>query len=123
MQNFNPYGYNPYNNNYNQMNQQLKQYAFVNGIEGAKAYQMMPNQTIMLMDSDKPIVFMKTTDTLGKASLRYFNLIEIDEAKAAEIYKPQPAPEYALKSDINNLNEKLDALIDSLKPKEESNNG
>lgn len=118
MQN-NNFSYNPYQyNNYNQ--QQLKQYAFVNGIEGAKAYQVMPNQTMMLMDSDKPIVFMKTTDGIGKASLRYFNLIEIDEKEATRQYMPEPQPEYALKSDITTLNSKIDALIDSLKPKEEA---
>lgn len=116
MQNYNPYQYNY--NNYNQP-QQLKQYAFVNGIEGAKAFQMASNQTMMLMDSDKPVVFMKTTDSLGKASLRYFNLTEIDEAEAAKQYLPQPIPEYALKSDIEALNEKIDTLISSLKPKEE----
>lgn len=129
MQNFNPYGYPYNNNNYNQNNQQqqLKQYAFVNGIEGAKAFQIPPNQTMMLMDSDKPVVFMKTTDGLGKASLRYFNLTEIDETEATKIYMPKPIPEYALKSDIENLNSKIDTLIDSLninnKSKEELDNG
>ena len=112
--NFNPYQYQ----NYNQP-QQFKQYAFVNGIEGAKAFQMPSNQTMLLMDSDKPIVFMKTTDNLGKASLRYFNLLEIDENEVIRQYQPKPLPEYALKADFDALNEKIDALINSLKPKEE----
>lgn len=99
------YNYNPY------QPQQFKQYAFVNGIEGAKAFQMPSNQTMLLMDSDKPIVFMKTTDNIGKASLRYFNLTEINEAEAIKQYQPKPAPEYALKSDINALNEKIDKLL------------
>lgn len=103
----NGYGYNPYQ-------QQYKQYAFVNGIEGAKAFQVMPNQTMLLMDCDKPIVFMKTTDGVGKASIRYFNLIEISEADTIKQYQPQPMPEYALKSDIDSLNEKLDKLLGSI---------
>ena len=109
MQNMN-YGYNSY------PQQQFKQYAFVNGIEGAKAFQMPSNQTMLLMDSDKPIVFMKTTDNMGKANLRYFNLTEIDEFEAAKQYQPQPAPEYALKSDINALNEKIDKLLSAMTP-------
>ena len=103
--------------------QQMKQYAFVNGIEGAKAFQMPSNQTILLMDSEKPVAFMKTTDNLGKACLRYFNLIEINENDAIKLYMPQPQPEYALKSDIDVLNEKLDSLINSLNPKGEVSNG
>lgn len=108
--NFNPYQY---------QQPQYKYYSFVNGIEGAKAYQMPANQTMLLMDSDKPIVFMKTTDSMGKASLRYFNLIEIDEIEAAKQYQPKPAPEYVLKSDFEALSSKIDTLLESLKPKEE----
>ena len=44
------------------------------------------------------------------------------EAEAAKIYMPHPIPEYALKSDITALNEKLDTLLDSLKKKEDLNN-
>lgn len=102
-----------YGNNYN-----LRQYAFVNGIEGAKAYQVMPNQTMLLMDSDRPVVFMKTADNVGKSVLRYFNLTEIDEAEAIKQYQPKPVPEYALKSDITALNDKLDTLLEAIKPKE-----
>lgn len=108
----NAYGYNPYQ-------QQYKQYAFVNGIEGAKAFQMPTNQTMLLMDSDKPIVFMKTTDNLGKANIRYFNLIEISEADTIKQYQPQPMPEYALKSDIDALNEKIDKLLGAVTPTSE----
>ena len=124
MSNYNNYNY-PYGTSYQPgQPQQLKQYSFVNGIEGAKAFQMPSNQTMMLMDSDKPIVFMKTTDGIGKASLRYFSLTEIDEMEASKLYQPMPMPEYALKSDIDALNGKLDTLINSLMPKEEVvNNG
>lgn len=55
----NPYGYgagayNPYNpnNNYQPQQQpQMNHYAFVNGIEGAKSFQLQPNQNIMNMIS------------------------------------------------------------------------
>lgn len=99
-------------------NYPYNQYAFVNGIEGAKAYQVMPSQTIMLMDSDRPIVFMKTSDNLGKASLRYFNLVEMSEEEAAKAYLPKPAPEYALKDDFEALNKRIDNLIELMEKKE-----
>ena len=104
-----------YNNNYGvpypSSYPQLRQYAFVNGIEGAKAYQVMPNQTMLLMDSDKPVVFMKTADAIGKSTLRYFNLIEMDEVEAIKQYQPQPTPEYVSKSDFDALNARLDSLL------------
>ena len=117
MNNYNNYGYPNNNNNYS-----YRQYSFVNGIEGAKAYQVMPNQTMLLMDADKPIVFMKTSDALGKATLRYFNLTEINEEECANQYKPQPLPEYALKSDITALDEKISKLLETLKQQEETVN-
>ena len=105
--------------------QQLRQYAFVNGIEGAKAYQVMPNQTMLLMDSDKPIAFMKTADSLGKASLRYFNLIEVDEAEIMKQYQPKPPIEYVSKADFDVLNGKMNDLLALLEKskKEGVNNG
>ena len=101
MQTYNPYMYGQSN---------INQYVFVNGVEGAKAYQILPNQKIMLMDSDSPIVFMKTSDNYGKATLRYFKLIEISEndLKSTTL---SPANDYALKSDLDELRSKIDTLI------------
>ena len=98
---------------------QLKQYTFVNGLEGAKSFQMPPNQTMLLMDSDNPICYMKTTDTIGQASLRYFKLEEIDENTIKLMNQPKPDPNYVLKSDFDKLVAKIDQLIN----KEEKDNG
>ena len=112
MQNY----YTNYNNNYVP---QLKQYSFVNGIEGAKSFQMPPNQTMLLMDSDNPICYMKTTDGIGQASLRYFKLEEIDENTIRAMNQPKPDPNYVLKSDFDNLVAKIDKLLN----KESDTNG
>lgn len=87
------YGFNPYpaypqqppvygvpqqqtnNNPQNQMNH----YAFVNGIEGAKSFIMQPNQTVLLMDSEHPVCYMKQSNALGQSTLRYFKLSEVTE--------------------------------------------
>ena len=133
--NYNPYGgnfyggnfgynQNQYPNNYQQpkVNQQSTQYYWVNNIEGAKSFQMLPNQTVMLMDSENPVVYMKQTNNMGQATLKYFKLTEISEQEVRN-QNIQPAPEYALKSDIDTLNEKLDSILKSLSSKEEINNG
>lgn len=105
--NFNPYGiYNPYNFQQPRNNQ----YAYVNGIEGAKSFQMQPNQTMMLMDSDSPMCYMKSTNNLGQASLRYFKLVEVAESDLKPT-APQVNPDYVLKSDFDALVKRLDDLI------------
>lgn len=113
----NPGGY--YSGAFNPNNQQklqLRQYAFVNGIEAAKAYQMPTNQTMLLMDADYPICYMKTSDAIGKCSLRYFKLEEADEQTIRDMMQPtiQSQTNFATKEDIDNLNKKMDDLLKRL---------
>ena len=125
---YNPYGY-PYNqgmpnekpnNNmgYQNLPPVLKQYAFVNGIEGAKAYPLVPNQMMLLMDADHPILYRKTSDSFGKSTIDYFTITQVNENQIRDILTPKQ-PEYALKSDVNAINKKLDELIKALTPKKE----
>lgn len=111
-----PQNFNNLNNNnmmQNQMQQpQANNYFYVNGIIGAKSFQMQPNQTVMLMDSDSPMCYMKQTNSMGQATLRYFKLVEIseDDLKTAQTQGVQPNVEYALKSDLEALNKKLNEI-------------
>lgn len=111
-----PYGnvYHPYNNpiqqpqqNYNMPS--MNQYAYVNGIEGAKSFQLAPNQTIMLMDSDNPICYMKSANSMGQSTLRYFKLIEIKESDLKN-NQTQLNNDYVLKADFDVLSKRLDEL-------------
>lgn len=101
MQNFNnynnPYGYN--NNNYNNygyqqpsysqyqpQQTQLNTYAFVDGIEGAKAYQVKPNATMLLMDSQQPICYKKQVNHLGQTiDFQIFDLVPHQEPKVQQV--------------------------------------
>ena len=105
MQNYNP----NYYNSPSFYNTKSNQYAFVNGIEGAKSYQMQPNQTVMLLDSDNPIIYKKISNSFGQATLEYFQMIPISEQDVRGIISP-PMPEYVLKSDFDKLLAKLDIL-------------
>ena len=49
---------------------------YVNGIEGAKALVIPPNQTRLLIDSDSQTFFIKTTDNEGKPTIRIFDYVE-----------------------------------------------
>ena len=105
---------NNFNNPYvnpapNMYNARLNQYTFVNGLEGAKSFQVQPNQTVMLLDSDNPIIYKKSANSYGQASIEYFQMIPISEQDVRNILTP-PMPEYVLKSDFDKLMAKLDAL-------------
>lgn len=68
--------------------------AYVNGIEGAKAYYVMPNTCVFLLDSDRPYLYKKISDTSGRASLETFKLI----------------PENEINTTSNDSNNRIDAI-------------
>ena len=99
---FNPYQQYPYTQPTQQQNAPMTNYlqlTFINGIEGAKAFIVAPNQTIYLKDSDSNILYEKKADAQGRYTLTAFEL------KPVEINTPT-APiktEYATTSDLNAL--------------------
>lgn len=57
----------------------------VNGIDGAKAYQMPANSTVALFDSNNDIMYVKSTDGAGFPSIRTFSFTETkEESKQVE---------------------------------------
>lgn len=57
------------------------QIQYVNGIESANAYQMAPNSSVLLMDSNLPRFYVKTTDAAGMADVKVFEFHEYVEQK------------------------------------------
>lgn len=53
----------------------------VNGIEGAKAYQMPANSTVALFDANNDILYVKSTDGAGFPSIRTFAFTEVKEVE------------------------------------------
>lgn len=114
--NFNNYNYgNP--NGYINPAYQRNYYAFVSGLDGAKSYPIMPNQSLMLMDSENPVCYMKSADNTGKPSLKCYKLVEISEQEL--LVKPLDPTTQALKDDISSINKRIDDLV---KLMEEKNN-
>ena len=51
---------------------------WVQGIEGAKAWQLAPNSMIILLDSEaEGKMYIKVSDNIGMSSLRIFNYTEV----------------------------------------------
>lgn len=89
----NPYaallGQNMYNQPQNNQQffpqEQAQNLIRVNGIDGAKAYQMPANSTVALFDSNNDIMYVKSTDGAGFPSIRTFSFTETKkEAKQVE---------------------------------------
>ncbi len=57
--------------------QQANSFFYVNGKEGAKAFNIAPNAKVLLMDSDNPIFYLKEANDLGQATIREFKFEEI----------------------------------------------
>ena len=49
---------------------------FVNGIEGAKAYQLSSNSSALLMDFDNSKFYVKTTDSLCVSKVSNYSFVE-----------------------------------------------
>lgn len=76
---------------------------WVNGIEGAKAYQIMPSSNILLMDSENDGVFyIKVSDNVGMCTLRTFKYVETTN-------QPQ-ADKYVTREEFENLIKQLGGL-------------
>ena len=60
-------------------------FVWVQGKEGAKAYPVAPEKTVIFLDDQNPYIYRKVTDKLGKtAEFKVFKLVEEpDEAPAA----------------------------------------
>jgi len=114
--NFNSYPYGN-QNNYNNVNFQRNYYTFVNGLEGAKSYPIMPNQSLMLMDSENPVCYMKSADNTGKPSLKCYKLVEISEEELSK--KPIDPETQALRDEISTMNKRIDDLVKLMERKNE----
>ena len=116
--NFMPYGYPsspqlnyPQRQNQPQPQTQQNIYAFVNGVEGAKSYQVPANQTVLLMDSEQPVCYMKTANALGQGTLRYFKLTEVSENDVRGLSNPtQPNIDYVTKTDLEAVIKRIEKL-------------
>lgn len=72
--------YNPQMNNQQIYSQeQIQNLIRVNGIDGAKTYQMPANSTVALFDCNEDIMYIKTTDGAGFPSIRTFAFTEVKE--------------------------------------------
>lgn len=80
---------------------------WVQGEEGAKAYLVAAGNSVLLMDSEAPVFYIKSTDASGMPMpLRIFDFVERGVPAKAEA----ASPDYARREDVD----KLSAMYDEL---------
>ena len=90
-----------YNNNFLNYQPQKNGINWVQGVEGAKAFQLMPNSNTVLMDSENDgIFYIKVCDNIGMCSLRKFRYQEI-------IDEPQQTSQYVTRDELMNILKEL----------------
>lgn len=80
----------------------------VNGKGGAEAFVMSPNSSVLLLDENSPIIWLKTTDGAGYPSLTPYTITP---------YKEEPQPDY------KSLDERIKKLEEALNESNHSKSG
>lgn len=72
----------------------------VNGMDGAKAYQMLNNTKAVLFDASDDIFYLKTCDGNGFCTLTPFRFEKIEE-------RPAPAQDFVTRAELQKIIEDL----------------
>ena len=82
----------------------------------AKGYLVAPGNTVVLFDSEKPMVYQKTVDVNGIPSMRYFQIMEVHPEQI-----PTSSPDkYVLRTEFDKLvqeNNKILAMMQEIMEK------
>ena len=77
---------------------------WVQGIEGAKAWQLSPNSMVILLDSEaEGKMYIKVSDNIGMSSLRIFNYTEVLPSENVTINQDLDLSLYVKKDELGKL--------------------
>lgn len=66
------------------LSQPTQNIQYVNGKQSAESYQLPPNSSVILMDSNIARFYMKKTDASGLSTIRAYDFKEVEEEKPKE---------------------------------------
>lgn len=112
----NQYGYGQPQSMYNSQSQNA--YGFntpyvsginwVQGVEGAKAFRMKPNDMVIILDSENEgVMYIKTSDSIGMCTLRTFNYKEVVQQQSSNTDMTQYVKVSELESKVEEIINKL----------------
>lgn len=75
---------------------------WVQGLEGAKAYQLMPNSNVILMDSENDgFFYIKVSDNVGICNLRVFKYEEVADYNKPAV--PIDTSQFVTKTELEEI--------------------
>ena len=93
---------------------------WVQGIEGAKAQQITPGSTLLLLDSEQDRFYIKACDQYGICMpLKIFDFTAVVEAPPAVEVQTGAAAQYVTIDELNSFKEEVTNLIKELKQPDE----
>ena len=98
------------NNNNNRINNIFQ----VMGPEGALAYQIGPDSKVILMDTNRPVFYMKQSDSGGYSETKAYEFHEISLMPEQSVATPttQISPEeYVTKNEFNEFKQMIEELM------------
>ena len=85
------------------------------GPESAQSYQTGPDSYVILMDSNRPVFYLKKSDSTGYAETRAFEFHEIPLmqpiSQNQQIKDSQSDQEYVTKSDFEDFKKMIEDLV------------
>lgn len=93
---------------------------WVSGEQEMRSYQVGPNVTIPLWDSENPVIYLKSADMMGKPSVKVLDYTVRDEAQDAKNGNYVSQDEFnKLNSHLADISNQLKQLKNNLKQKED----
>lgn len=98
-------------------NQQLNSgFQWVQGEAAAKAYHVDPGQTVLLMDSDNPVLYYKSTDQSGRPiPMIIYDLVERKSSEPISSNQTLDLSEYVKRDEIEEIIQ--NAVVQSIEQK------
>jgi hypothetical protein len=94
----------PYMGQYGQASQQACQITRVNGKNGADAFRMAPNSSILLLDENDPVVWLKVSDGAGYCTVTPYSIAPYQDPAKVDVT--------SLEERVKRLEEMLNAKSD-----------
>lgn len=97
---------------------------FLHGEGIAKQYPVAPGNTVYIMDTEDPVLYVKSADMGGNIMMKTFDLSERAAADAKQNEVQGPAPEYITRSEFEqDLAKMKDDIVAALKGDEQNESG
>ena len=92
---------------------------WVKGEKGADNYNLAPNSLMPLWDSEKRVIYLKSTDFMGRPTTQILDYTIRDLNQPNNV--PSEKPNYATADDINSLRNEIELLKKQLERSSEIN--